>query len=185
MITHEQPRVMLDPEQITYCDKSAVARNEQSFAAGAGGHNGHHMTKTQAEACNIKACRAEGALFKYLGGPSRGWIWHAFEANRSGISNMPDIEHRKSGEKLDGKSIDAPHKGLLIKAEKPADLKPLWRYVLISTWDDPYFDIIAWIWGWEVRDNFAVCEPRPGQPAWLVPQSSQFLHPVPELLAIG
>ena len=156
-------RLLMPTGNITFCEDLSLRRHDSAARNNRRPKNNAPTADRWAFAICRHGVFCECAGWLYL----RPCTWHAYAEE---VHGLPDYENW-----IDAKGITQRHHHLLVQCDDPDD----WAYLLIGSWDHPYYDILGWCWGREaktapIRDPIGECGGDP-RPCHFVPQDAPFM----------
>ena len=150
-------------EEIAYCEDLSLRRHESAARNNRQPKNNAPKDPRKAFAICRHGVFCECAGWLYLA-PCK---WHRYAEM---VYGLPDYE-----DWIDTKGITKLHHKLIIQVDDPDD----WAYLLIGSWDHPWYDILGWCWGREAK-TVPITDPRgelggPSGPAHFAAQDAPFM----------
>ena len=151
-------RLMLLPVDIREADALTARRREENIRKGRVGTNNQTSDLTVLLANTQHGVRCEYA----------GWLYFWPKCEWDRFSEDPIGKADYDGW-IDAKGIEQPHHKLLV----PLNPHDNWAYLLVGSYDHPWYEIVGWCWGHEAR-TVPVTEPRPNRPCHAVSREESF-----------
>ena len=156
-------RLMLLPDDIADCESIALRRHESGIRNNRPPKNGAPTDPRFMLEMHQHSVPCECAGWLYL----RPCKWQRYAEEIHGLADLEDWIDVKGIKKLNNK--------LIVQCDDPDD----WAYLLIGSWDHPWYDILGWCWGREAK-TVPITDPRgelggPSGPAHFVAQDAPFM----------